>query len=322
MLFEEAAAADACTLIDYQAAQTPPGASPLEVSVGLTISDLVEISDVEQSVTMDGVLYVSWTDSRLNGVAGCRYSLDGIWHPDIQLVNAGQLSRRQDFELVVGEGGQVEGSFRVFGSVANPRFMPDFPFDSHELRLEFMSLRHDSDEVVFVRNDARTLRREVLTVPDWNVGSVRATVEETELPLAGRTVSLYRYVIPVERLARYYIYKVVFPLIMIVMMSWAVFWVNPDNLGPQMALSGTSMLTLVTFQFTMNDLLPRIGYFTQLDRFILSASCLVFLALCEAVLTGYLASHDKPQAAALVDRTSRYGFPLAFGLVVLVTLVL
>jgi hypothetical protein len=127
---------------------------------------------------------------------------------------------------------------------------------------------------------------------------------------------------PATREPRYFIYKIILPLTMIVMMSWAVFWIDAKNLAPQLTLSATSMLTLVTFQFTMNDLLPRISYFTQLDKFILTSSLLVFLALVEAMTTGYLASRGKVQTANTVDQVSRIGFPCVFLLVVLVTLVL
>ena len=64
-------------------------------------------------------------------------------------------------------------------------------------------------------------------------------------------------------------------------MSWAVFWVDPKEIGPQLGLAATSMLTLIAFQFAFTGLLPRISYLTRADRFVFSASLLVFLALVE-----------------------------------------
>src|SRR6056300_1390110 len=50
-----------------------------------------------------------------------------------------------------------------------------------------------------------------------------------------------------------YLYKVLLPLALIVMMYFTVFWVNPERFGPQIGLSATSMLTLIAFLFFFND---------------------------------------------------------------------
>jgi hypothetical protein len=314
-------AGEACSLVGYQSGERPASASPTEISVGLVVADIMEISDLGQTISLDGVLHLRWRDPRLIGVQGCRFPMETLWHPEVQLLNAGELARRGALELQIGDDGQVVGRFRVSGSIVHPLHMPDFPFDSHELTLQIMSLVYDVEDVVLTVDEQRTFRRPELTIPDWRVGQVSAISAQADVPFSNRTVSMYQFRIPVERLSSYYVYKIVIPLIMIVLMSCGVFWVDPKSLSPQMALAGTSMLTLITFQFTMNDLLPRISYLTQLDKFILSSSVLVFFALVEAVVTGYLASHDKPDFAKRVDSWSRIGFPTIFALVVVFTLV-
>lgn len=312
-----------CALDNYQAGQRPiQGPHPTQVSLGLTMVDLIAINDLNQTVTLDAVLNVRWQDPRLANNIGCRFSLQQIWHPDIQLVNSGDVTARQPLELLVEEEGWLQGGFRLRGSVADPRNMAEFPFDGHNIVLDIMSLRYSRAEVIFEVEEAWTLRRQELTIPDWKIGAVSAQIENVLLPQVNRVASTYRFNIPAERMPRYFIYKIIMPLTMIVFMSWAVFWVDPKNLGPQMTLAGTSMLTLVTFQFTMNDLLPRVGYFTQLDQFILSCSVLVFLALLEAVSAGYFASNNKEKLAKVLDRTSRITFPSVYAFIVVLTLVI
>lgn len=315
-------ASESCAVTDYQKGQRPgiPG-EPTKIRLGLTIVDVTSISDLDQTVSIDAVLNIRWQDPRLASATGCRFQMDQVWHPDIQLLNSGELASRRGLELVVGEQGWLEGSLRLRGAIANPRSMADFPFDEHTIVLDIMSLRYPSSEVEFEVEDQWTLRASNLTIPDWAIGDVSAQIDNVTLPQLGRVASTYRLSLPAQRLPRFYIYKIIMPLIMIVFMSWGVFWVNPQSLAPQLTLSGTSMLTLVTFQFTMNDLLPRIGYFTQLDKFILSSSVLVFLALVEAVSTGFIASRGGERTAQLLDRYSRIGFPTTFIVVVLVTLV-
>ena len=104
-------------------------------------------------------------------------------------------------------------------------------------------------------------------------------------------------------------------------MSWAVFWISPRHLGTQIGLSATSMLTLIAFLFATTNMLPALGYFTVLDQFIGGSTILVFLALVESLITGYLFSKEREKMSLRIDLLSRVAFPLAFvSLMVLVLL--
>ena len=41
-----------------------------------------------------------------------------------------------------------------------------------------------------------------------------------------------------------YISKIILPLLLIVGMSWLVFWIDPELAGPQISIAVTPMLTL------------------------------------------------------------------------------
>jgi hypothetical protein len=49
----------------------------------------------------------------------------------------------------------------------------------------------------------------------------------------------------VTRYLGFFIWKILLPLVPIVSMSWAVFWVDPVEHGPQLGITVTSMLTLM-----------------------------------------------------------------------------
>ena len=102
------------------------------------------------------------------------------------------------------------------------------------------------------------------------------------------------------------------PLVLIVMMSWSIFWIDPAHFGAQVGMSSTSMLTLIAFQFAMSNMLPPLSYFTDLDKFVAASTVLVFLALVESVTTSYLVANDRRETALRADRVCRWLFPLAF----------
>jgi hypothetical protein len=124
-----------------------------------------------------------------------------------------------------------------------------------------------------------------------------------------------------SRHAEYFIWNTIVPLVMIVFMSWCVFWVNPSHLGAQLGLAATSMLSLIAYRFTLAGVLPPVPYFTRMDIFLNGASLLVFLALAEAVASSTIADRGNPTLAGRIDQLSRIGFPVSFAVIVAVAFV-
>jgi len=54
------------------------------------------------------------------------------------------------------------------------------------------------------------------------------------------------------------VWKLIVPMSFVVFMSWAVFWLSPQNLAPCTGLSATSMLTLIAFRLALGSSLPPI----------------------------------------------------------------
>ena len=114
--------------------------------------------------------------------------------------------------------------------------------------------------------------------------------------------------------------KVIIPLILIVMMSWAVFWIEPNDANTQMAVAVTAMLTLIAYRFAVDADVPKLPYLTRLDQFILMSSVLVFLSLIEVVTTTKFANRNRLALAQTIDRRCRWIFPLVFAVASVVIL--
>ena len=67
-----------------------------------------------------------------------------------------------------------------------------------------------------------------------------------------------------SRNVQHYILKVILPLVLIVMMSWAVFWIDPVTSNSQISIAVTSMLTLIAYRFAVDSQLPL--RFSQVDE--------------------------------------------------------
>jgi hypothetical protein len=102
------------------------------------------------------------------------------------------------------------------------------------------------------------------------------------------------------------------PLIVIVLLSFSVFWMDRSALGDRVSVSFIGILTGVAYQLVMSEILPRISYVTLVHGII----SLSFFAMCGAVVVnlvlGALDRNNKSDLADRIDRRCRWIFPLAY----------
>ncbi len=220
------------------------------------------------------------------------------------------------------------GAERVDPPILQPLGLRDFPFDQQTLRLQLVSPTSRASEVELVADETWTatgLKDAIglaprLSLPDWQVLDWRAGPMSYELTPRLQAAG-YEVELMVTRASRYYVLKVLLPLLLIVLMSWSVFWLDPvTSTGIQIGVSTTSMLTLIAYRFTIDTHVPRVPYLTRLDAFVLASTVIVFLTLVVTVLTARLHLKGQDVAAKALDRACRYAFPLLLAITAVVSL--
>ena len=318
----------ACEVPPDLALERPdPEGTPTSVSIGLFLIDLHSINDSDQLYRADLFVSASWQDPRLastdpsSSLSGCRVPLDAVWNPRIAIVN--EYSTRRVFEKTVSiaADGRVEYLQRLQGEFTSRLDLREFPFDRHELHVDLGAVGYSPDQLEITVETGRGLSGD-LTIADWELGEIYAEVEPLYIKPRDRYVSAASFRVPVRRRVGFYTLKTFLPLTLIVCMSWAVFWIKPGMLPPQIGVATSAVLTLIAFQFSLGYMLPRLSYLTRADRFLIGSTLLVFLAFGEALWTSYLATHDMEARAARIDSVSRVIFPLGFVVVMFVAFVI
>ena len=150
-----------------------------------------------------------------------------------------------------------------------------------------------------------------LSVPDWKITNYAAKTLPYN-PIGDIEVAGFGLEFTAKRYALYYLWQVIVPLVFIVIMSWGAFYIDPTNVGAQIGVATSSMLTLIAYRFMLGNLIPRLPYMTRLDYFTLGSTTLVFLTLMEVILTTSLALREKEKIARRIDYWCRFAFPAAF----------
>jgi hypothetical protein len=302
----------------------PADGGPTQVHARFFLFDLVDVVTVKQEFTLDFFLHATWEDPRVGemlrkaGVQQCQVETDKIWFPNMLLLNSRKHRTELPRILHLFDDGTIKGNHRIFGTFAAQMNLVNFPRDTQVLPVTFISTLYSPEElkIIFDASD----REEIFTENAWTIELARGSSSVYDLGVLYGTqgdpkesLARFDYEILVKRQTRYYVWKVFLPLCMIVMVSWAVFWIDPSQMGIQTGIGTGMMLSLIAFLFSLQNILPKINYLTRMDVFVYTSLSFVVLAFLETLVSCGLAARGRLFIAQRMDLVSRALFPLAFG---------
>lgn len=305
----------ACTLPAMQTGERPGAENgPTQVTASFIIADLLGVDDVNQQLDLDIIGQFSWTDPRLVGLEGCRFTVSQVWFPPLVLFNSSNLRETRTQarnQVLIGVNGQVTYLQRYTGRISSYHNLRDFPFDSQKFLIEIGLITLNSDQLQLVADNERTWISERLNIEGWSVENVNLASDVYFLKQANQDVSVLALTIDAKRDQDYYVYRVLLLLGFVVAMSWIIFWIPPSRFEFQIGLGATAMLTVIAFNLSVSSSLPRLGYLTILDKILAISIGLVFLSIVEALVAGLLVLKDREDLAVKIDMVSRFLFPIA-----------
>lgn len=309
--------------------------APTVVYVDVSIDDLFSIDEKGQSYKVDAILYLSWFDGRLAfdantfGYDSKTYQDEAvgealkseIWWPGVTIVDSREPRNRLNTTLTVFDNGDVEYVERFTATIHQPFDLEDFPFDEHEIAFQLQPFAYTAYDVVFEQADSPY--NEAWETEEWDVAYQPLQIEIPDMTDENR---VYDYatvtaVLEIARVPNFYVSNFILPLVLIVAISWAVFWMNYGDmhLADRMSVSFTGVLTIVAFDFVSSDTLPKLSYATFLDNVLTLSYIFLSLTVLENVLSYWLVrKHDDDEAAQKIDRPARYLFPIGYTLIMLV----
>jgi len=297
-----------------------PEGIPTKVHIGLYIIDIESIDNIRQNFTADFVMVMKWVDPRISAPVGTRLKLKEVWNPDVILYNLREADMKMEEVVTVFPGDTIDYIQRYNGTFSTFLDFREFPFDKQILPITVVSFTYSPEDLVFAAN--RIGIEDRLSISGWDIkpiGEEIGTFDPQFVQGGGIKLSFPRfdYIFEASRHLNYYWWKVVAPLALIVFLSWAVFYIDPSQVGPQIGVSATSILTLIAFLLRLESILPPVSYLTQMDYFIYSALVLVFLAYVEALVSTTNALRGKKEFAKKIDLISRFVYPVLFLIIML-----
>jgi len=307
----------------------PPGDGPLIVRAGFFLQDINRVDEETGTFEFEGILTLKWHDERLafdpveagveEKIYQGAYQFNEVfigWWAQAVLVNESGTYEHQGILLRVRHDGSLIYSEEVDCVGVYPMQLKRFPFDQQDFVAVFQLLGYDTNEVVLEldRETTGTLDRDVSAL-QWELQSLTASTRvDVAAYLGGHQGSSSSLAINIllVRKPGFMLRVVVIPLIMLVVLSWSVFWMARESLGERMDISFVGILTVVAYQILVSEHQPKIAYFTLMGAFLYLCFLTLFASVVINLLVGRLRGTGRTDEAYQIDKRCRWAFPLAY----------
>ena len=315
---------------DQFQAFAPPvtDSQPVVVQSRFHLIDIYAIHDETEEFAFRGILSLSWQDDRLaftpvgNGFGEKVYQGDYQvneeyrgWYPDVIVTNISSGDRNKEIVIRVQPSGRVIMTADMLATAKTSLQLRRFPFDQQRLDAVFGVVGFDSGVVILqADSDAAVTVNEGISIPEWDFSDVSASTREIPAPYSAeqRAVSGFAISIGVERDPLFMLRLVVLPLIIIVMLSWSVFWMDASSVGDRAAVSFVGILTAVTFMILINNFLPQISYATWMTSMLSMSFIVMATTVVINLMVGLADRTGNHELGNLIDRRCRLIYPLVY----------
>jgi hypothetical protein len=281
------------------------------VRVGIVLVGIYEVSEKTSSWTADYYLYESWEPA-----AG--------FVPQTEIVN--EIERKSSqFDSTEVRDGRCMRARRLNSTLRTGFDLRTFPFDIQTLRLELSDAEFPSREVQYDE-------RAIAGVDDAALHQLAAwmitpTVHYARVTRAFRwdpgspDYDYATFSVTARRHVSYHLGRYFLPLLLIVIVAFGVFWINPEDLASEMQVAVTCLLAAVALQLAEGSELPEVNYLTIADRTFAASYVAITLSVLQALYTNRLSRAGKQRLALAIDRRCRIAFPAGLILALVIAVV-
>ena len=272
---------------------------PLKINTELLVEEITNINGKTLSYDALYTLWYYWKDPRIVDLLKtlnqyentnepaylCDYEAKTVWgegrklfDPVIEIYNQKNLpkfSERADW-IEIFSNGTIQARLRSNGTFKSGNLdFRQFPFDKKKFSFELYS-EFPINYVEFVPNEKMQLydqnifkadEEDGLIIPDWQATDVETKIvsfKEDKYTYSGMVVS-----VTAKRQVPYYIFKIMIPILFLLIITWSVFWIYGSEIQAKVNISVVTLLALIAYNFIFDKDIPKLPYLTFLDAYIL-----------------------------------------------------
>lgn len=282
-----------------------PGAQKVTVGIyGLNVYNL----DLKSSTySMTAYMWLRWKGD-IDPVASLDFT---------NLVQDNNLTKKKllDTPKILSNGEKYQ-ILRLDGCFFQPYNLSSYPLDRQELSLFVENSTETYDQCSYVFDNSSSGYDVGLKVPGWKVTGLEAKTYihdyGTDFGEKGvASASQYSGIkisLGLERYINFFIWKLMLPLLIILLSNWLSLLLNPTLFEVRVAMPATALLTIVFLQQSALDAIPGCSSLVLMDRIYLLAYLSVGLTLIQIIIINSRLDRDSEASIFKMIKIDKISF--------------
>ena len=305
---------------------------PIEVRVGTKVEQIVDVNQQSEFFTAVGSLQMEWTDPALAfNPETCGCDVKSFLGPGVDQFIGSTERRWPDFTLQNQQGNRwIQNQTLTIAPNGHTTYFERFT-TNFQVNFDFRQYPFDAQEFV-IRIDSLEPEELYKYAALEDFGKVSTDLGENEFVLTdfettvssekrsnGAITSRFTFGFEAQRLVSYYVFRVLVPILLIIMVSWITFFLK--DYGRRIEVATGNLLLFIAFSWSLAENYPRLGYLTFLDAVMAIMFVINALVVVYNVWLKRMEMRGQEALAERIDTFLDWAYPLAyiasFGLVIL-----
>lgn len=279
---------------------------PVEDRVNIFINSFGSIQETTMDYRVNIFLRQQWNDPRLRLPQD--YKSDSLtvdpsmfkclWKPDLFFANEKSANfhdvTQENILLFIFRNGDVLISMRLSVTLSCPLDLTLFPMDTQRCKMQLESFGYTTDDLQFMWQTGDPVQMEQIALPQFDIKQEDIDYGNCTKFYAGTGYyTCVEVIFTLRRQVGFYMMGVYAPTLLIVVLSWLSFWINPDASAARVPLGILSVLSLSSECTSLASELPKVSYVKAIDIWLIACLLFGFASLVEYAVVQVMLNSPK-----------------------------
>lgn len=160
-------------------------------------------------------------------------------------------------------------SYRIQASLNTDPDLRSYPFDRHNLSIQFEDKNQSMEELVYFPDPALNGVDPDVIVAGWRLDRWEPTVVDHVYPQFDAVYSRFKFDVEIERGVLSSVFKAVLPALVIVVSGFLSLLLGPDKALQRLGINTSALIGAIMFHVNLTSQLPPVGYLTLADKYMI-----------------------------------------------------
>lgn len=283
---------------------------PVEDKVNIFINSFGSIQETTMDYRVNIFLRQRWNDPRLrlphdfksDSLTVDPTMLKCLWKPDLFFANEKSANyhdvTQENILLFIFRNGDVLISMRLSVTLSCPLDLTLFPMDTQRCKMQLESFGYTTDDLRFMWEAGDPVQMEEIALPQFDMKQQDIEYGNCTKFYSGTGYyTCVEVIFTLRRQVGFYMMGVYAPTLLIVVLSWLAFWINPDASAARVPLGILSVLSLSSECTSLASELPKVSYVKAIDIWLIACLLFGFASLVEYAVVQVMLNSPKRIAA-------------------------